>query len=193
MERKYDSVKQLMEETSLSELRRLEEKTGKKITIVVSDSDEPFLSREIVHEENPIEKAARERGVKPRPSETNSEIDDRGAFIRQPNSFRTPFGDGEGELKAAAGKYRLFWAKGCHWSNRASIVRELLGLDKAISVNIVEPTGLHNKYGWGFPKEENGEDPVTGFKFLSEAYFNANPEYSGRATVPSLVDIEACE
>lgn len=74
MERKYDSVKQLMEETSLSELRRLEEKTGKKITIVVSDSDEPFLSREIVHEENPIEKAARERGVKPRPSETNSEI-----------------------------------------------------------------------------------------------------------------------
>lgn len=190
MERKYESVKQLMEETSLSELRRLEEKTGKKITIVLSDSEEEFLSREIKHEEHPIEKVARERGVKPRPSETNSEIDDRGAFIRQPNSFRTPFGDGEGELKAAAGKYRLFWAKGCHWSNRASIVRELLGLDKAISVNIVEPTGLHNKYGWGFPNEENGEDPVTGFKFLSEAYFNADPEYSGRATVPSLVDLE---
>lgn len=190
MERKYDSVEQLMEETSLSELRRLEKKTGKKLTIVISDSEEAFLSREIAREEHPIEKAARERGVRPRPSETNSEIDERGAFIRQPNSFRTPFGDGEGELRAAAGKYRLFWAKGCHWSNRASIVRELLGLEDAISVNIVEPTGLHNKYGWGFPNEENGEDPVTGFRFLSEAYYHADPEYRGRATVPALVDVE---
>lgn len=144
----------------------------------------------IYYEEESIEKAAKERGVKPRPDETKKEIDDRGAFIRQPNRFTTPFGDGENELKAASGKYRLFWMKGCHWSNRASIVRELLGLEDAISINLVEYTGKYNKYGWGFPHEENQEDPVTGFKFLSEAYYAADPEYDGRATVPALVDLE---
>lgn len=190
MERIYQSIKDLIEETSLSELRKIEERTGKNITVVISDSGKDFLSREIVNEENPIEAAARERGVKTRPQETRNEIDDRGAFIRQPNSFRTPFGDGENEWKAVPGKYRLFWAKGCHWSNRAAIVRELLGLENAISINIVSPTGLHNKYGWGFPNEKNQEDPVTGFKFLSEAYLNADPEYDGRATVPALVDVE---
>ena len=60
-----------------------------------------------------------------------------GSFVRQENIFTTPFGDGEGELKAEAGRYKLYWAKGCHWSNRASIVRELLGLEDAIDVQIV--------------------------------------------------------
>ena len=66
--------------------------------------------------------------LKIRPVETKTEIDDRGAFQRQANRFTTPFGDEPGQLKAEKGKYRLFWARGCHWSNRASIVRELLGL-----------------------------------------------------------------
>ena len=137
-----------------------------------------------------VRQAALERGVRPRPQEVKNEIDERGAFIRQPNHFRTPFGEGEGELKAEAGRYRLFWAKGCHWSNRASIVRELLGLEDAISINIVSPTGETNQYGWGFPYEENQEDPVLGIKFLCEVYQNADPEYNGRATVPALVDIQ---
>ena len=131
---------------------------------------------------------AKKRNVRPRPQETKSEIDDRGAFVRQPNRFRTPFGDKEGELKAEKGRYRLFWAKGCHWSNRASIVRELLGLEDAISVQIVTSTGQSNQYGWGFEDQPNHEDPVTKAKFLSEFYFNAGPDYDGRATVPSLVD-----
>ncbi|MDD6034763.1 MAG: hypothetical protein PUC30_00970 [Lachnospiraceae bacterium] len=42
------------------------------------------------------EKYAKEAGVSPRPYETKSEIDDKGAFIRQPNSFITPFGEKEG-------------------------------------------------------------------------------------------------
>lgn len=134
---------------------------------------------------------AKERGVLPRPNETKSEIDERGAFIRQKNRFDTPIGDGEGETRAAGGgRYRLFWAKGCHWSNRASIVRELLGLEDVISVKIVGPTGENNEYGWGFPDEPDHTDPVTGAKFLSEFYLRADPEYRGRATVPSLVDTE---
>lgn len=132
---------------------------------------------------------AEERGVSPRPQETKNEIDERGAFVRQPNRFRTPFGDGADELKAESGRYRLFWAKGCHWSNRAAIVRELLGLQNAISINLVSHTGEHNIYGWGFPDNENFEDPVLGIKFLSEVYKNADPSYTGRATVPALVDV----
>lgn len=38
--------------------------------------------------------------LKIRPVETKTEIDERGAFQRQPNRFTTPFGDGPGQLKA---------------------------------------------------------------------------------------------
>ena len=131
--------------------------------------------------------------IKIRPVETKTEIDERGAFQRQPNHFTTPFGDGEGELKAEKGRYHLYWAKGCHWSNRASIVRELLGLEDAISVTIVghdyeDPE--KRRYGWGFAAYENQVDPTTGAEFLSEFYYRADPDYTGRTTVPALVDLE---
>lgn len=68
------------------------------------------------------------RKIRVRPKETVSEIDKNGYFRRQPNHFTTPFGDGENDLKAEGNKrYRLVWAKLCHWSNRAAIVRELEG------------------------------------------------------------------
>lgn len=143
----------------------------------------------IAYTDEEAEKSAIERGVRPRPQEIKEEIDERGAFVRQPNRFNTPFGEEASQLKAEAGKYRLFWAKGCHWSNRAAIVRELLGLEEAISINLVAATGETNKYGWGFPDEENHEDPVLKIKFLSEVYKNADSEYTGRCTVPALVDI----
>lgn len=79
------------------------------------------------------------RKIRVRPKETVSEIDKNGYFRRQPNHFTTPFGDGENDLKAEGNKrYRLVWAKLCHWSNRAAIVRELEGLEDQISVNMVE-------------------------------------------------------
>lgn len=124
-----------------------------------------------------------------RPKEIISEIDEKGAFIRQKNRFATPFGDGAGELKAERGKYRLFWAKGCHWSNRASIVRELLGLEDVIGINLAGHSAENAKYGWEFVYNEGNKDPVLGARFLSEFYYNADPDYEGRCTVPALVDI----
>lgn len=124
-----------------------------------------------------------------RPKEIVSEIDERGAFIRQKNRFTTPFGTGEGDLKAEKGKYRLFWAKGCHWSNRAAIVRELLGLEDVIGINLVGHSEENEKYGWEFVYDEGGKDPVLGAQFLSEFYYNADPDYAGRCTVPALVDV----
>ena len=64
-----------------------------------------------------------------KPKEIEHEIDEKGYFIRQKNHFTTPFGYGENKLPVESGRYRLIWAKGCNWSNRASIVRELLGLE----------------------------------------------------------------
>lgn len=126
---------------------------------------------------------------RPRPKEIENEIDERGAFIRQPNHFTTPFGDADGELKAERGRYRLFWAKGCHWSNRASIVRELLGLEDGIGINLVGHSKENSAYGWEFVYNEDRKDPVLKAQFLSEFYYNADPDYKGRCTVPALVDI----
>lgn len=127
--------------------------------------------------------------VRPRPREIENEIDEKGAFVRQKNHFSKPFGEGEGKLAAEAGRYRLIWAKGCNWSNRASIVRELLGLD-AISVNLVGREKREVDYGWEFVFDRDNTDPVLGVRFLSELYSNADPGYAGRATVPSLVDVK---
>ncbi|GGG85647.1 glutathione S-transferase C-terminal domain-containing protein [Paenibacillus radicis (ex Gao et al. 2016)] len=117
------------------------------------------------------------------------EINDKGYFIRQKNFFTTPFGEGESKLPVEAGRYRLIWAKGCHWSNRASIVRELLGLEEAISINLVGHGNSEQKRGWEFVYDESGIDPVLGVRFLSELYEAADSEYEGRPTVPAVVDI----
>ena len=71
------------------------------------------------------------RKIRVRPVETVSEVDENGYFHRQPNHFTKGFGPGENPIEK--GRYRLVWAKLCHWSNRASIVRELLGW-KALSL-----------------------------------------------------------
>ncbi|MFF2480309.1 glutathione S-transferase C-terminal domain-containing protein [Paenibacillus sp. NPDC058071] len=117
------------------------------------------------------------------------EIDAKGYFIRQKNVFTTPFGEGKDQLPIEAGRYRLIWAKGCHWSNRAAIVRELLGLEEAISINLVGHGKHEQNLGWEFVYDENGIDPVLGAQFLSELYANADPHYEGRTTVPAVIDI----
>ncbi|MCD7841780.1 MAG: glutathione S-transferase [Lachnospiraceae bacterium] len=133
---------------------------------------------------------AREVGVSPRPRETRVEIDERGAFVRQPNAFSVGFGEKEGEWEAEKGRYRIFWATGCNWSNRPIIARDLLGLQDVISDQLVSHSGQSNKYGWGFPDKAGHKDPATGAYFLSEFYKNANPDFKGRATTPTLVDVE---
>lgn len=127
--------------------------------------------------------------IKKRPSEIEVEIDEHGAFQRQTNRFTTPFGKGEKDLKAEKGRYRLLWAKGCHWSNRASIVRELLGLEDAISINLVDHSKENREFGWEFVYNENHKDPVLDVQFLSELYYRADSDYKGRCTVPALVDV----
>ncbi|MCD8123437.1 MAG: glutathione S-transferase C-terminal domain-containing protein [Lachnospiraceae bacterium] len=128
------------------------------------------------------------RQIRVRPQETISEVDEDGAFRRQPNHFTEGFGEGKNPVEA--GRYRLIWAKQCHWSNRAAIVRELLGLEDAIGINLVgRDDGAHEKnLGWEFIYDENHTDPVLDIQFLSEAYYKADWDYGGRTTVPALID-----
>ncbi len=138
-------------------------------------------------DEETADRLAKERGVRERPNETISEIDERGVFVRQPNAFITPFGEKEGEFKAEANRYKIFWAHGCHWSNRPVIVRDILGLEDVIDELATSGIG---KYGHGFTDQPNLQDPSTGAVFLSEFYENARPGFAGRATTPTLVDVK---
>ena len=133
---------------------------------------------------------AKEVGVDPRPKETVSEIDERGVFVRQPNAFITPFGNKEGQLKAEAGRYAVYWMHGCHWSNRPVIARDILGLTDVIFDQVTSHSGPSNVYGHGFGDKPDHKDPLTGAYFLSEFYKKADPNFTGRATTPTLVDIK---
>ncbi|MCG5452580.1 MULTISPECIES: glutathione S-transferase family protein [Micromonospora] len=120
-----------------------------------------------------------------------------GAFVRQPNRFTgrvtadstSPPGGGPDEQDRwplEAGRYRLVWCRACPWAHRARIVRGLLGLDDAISLGTVDP--IRDERGWAFALDPDGFDPVLGVSFLSEAYLATDPDYTGRVTVPALVD-----
>lgn len=118
-----------------------------------------------------------------------NEVDERGFWQRQPNHFTTGFGPGKNPVEAD--RYILFWAKGCAWSNRASIVRELLGLQDAIKAEIMvrsAPMEDGRSLGWEFANSPNHENPETGARFLAEIYSATDPEYEGRCTAPTLID-----
>ncbi|MEV4478722.1 glutathione S-transferase family protein [Micromonospora coxensis] len=120
-----------------------------------------------------------------------------GEFVRQPNRFigrvtphsTSPEGggpDAQGRWPLEAGRYRLVWCRACPWAHRARIVRDLLGLQDVISLGTVDP--IRDERGWRFALDPDGFDPVLGIGFLSEAYLATNPDYTGRVTVPALVD-----
>lgn len=109
-----------------------------------------------------------------------------GAFVRQQNRFKTPFGDGPGELPVEKGRYRILWAPICPWAHRLIIVRELLGLQDVFSVGTANPVRTVN--GWEFSLDEGGVDPVLNIRYLPEIYQATDPTYTGRATVPTIVD-----
>lgn len=109
--------------------------------------------------------------------------DAKGGFVRQTSSFRhavTP--DGAGGFKAEAGRYSLYVALICPWASRTLIARKLKGLEDAISLAVVEPE--LSDQGWRFAQP----DPATGATYMHELYTQADPAFTGRATVPVLWD-----
>ena len=113
-----------------------------------------------------------------------------GSFKRQEDAFRDWVKrDGSTPYTPESGRYHLYVSLACPWAHRTIILRKLKGLEEAIGMTVVDP--VRDERGWAFREGPgHSEDPVNGFKFLSEAYAATDPNYSGRVTVPVLWDKE---
>lgn len=111
-----------------------------------------------------------------------------GTLKPQKRQFSTPFGSGADDLEPAPNKYHLVWAETCPYAHMPVIARSLLGLDNIISIGRVSDVVTHK--GRYFKYDENEIDPVLKIHALPEAYLKADPNYSLRATVPALIDVE---
>jgi len=112
-----------------------------------------------------------------------------GRFVRKDSVFRGTVGGagGEGRFPAERGRYHLYVSLACPWAHRALIMRNLKGLQAAVSVSVVN--WLMLEHGWTFdPGPGVIADPNLGARYLHEIYTAANPTYTGRVTVPVLWD-----
>jgi len=120
----------------------------------------------------------------PFPKEQNK----KGEFVRQEDRFRDwVTRDGSSGYPAEPGRYHLYVSLACPWAHRTVIIRKLKRLENVIGMTVVDP--IRDERGWAF---RNGpgysEDPVNGFRYLSEAYQKTDPNFSDRVTVPVLWD-----
>ena len=121
--------------------------------------------------------------------------DDSGKFQRSETAFRnwiTADGSagpsGEGGFKAEPGRYHLYVSYACPWAHRALVFRALKGLEELIPVSVVHPDMLSD--GWTFKTDFPGAtgDRLYDLPFLRDIYTKAQPDISGRVTVPVLWD-----
>lgn len=118
-----------------------------------------------------------------------------GAFERSTSKYRnwvTPDGEagpsGDGGFKAESGRYHLYVSLACPWAHRTLIIRALKDLDAHIGVSVVHPDMLGD--GWSFDDSFEGAtgDTLYGLPFARDIYLKADPNASGRVTVPILWD-----
>ncbi|MAY33512.1 MAG: glutathione S-transferase family protein [Rhodovulum sp.] len=118
-----------------------------------------------------------------------------GKFKRTTAGFRnwiTPDGEpgssGTGGFPAESGRYHLYVSYACPWAHRTLIFRALKGLEDHITVSVVHPDMLDD--GWTFETDFAGAtgDDLFGKPFLRDIYTQAQPDVSGRVTVPILWD-----
>lgn len=121
-----------------------------------------------------------------------------GHFKRSESQFRnwiTADGSagpsGSSGFKAEKDRYHLYVSLACPWAHRTLIFRTLKGLEDYISVSVVDPLMVEN--GWEFRKAETRtegatDDALFGSDYLYQVYLKADPNYSGRVTVPVLWD-----
>lgn len=124
----------------------------------------------------------------------NQKTDETGAYQRPVSSFRnwiTADGaagpTGEGGFAAEAGRYHLYVAMVCPWACRTLALRALKGLEEAISVSRVE--AAMTDFGWKFPDDaERPDERLPQVDYMHEIYTLADPNFTGRVTVPVLWD-----
>ena len=60
-----------------------------------------------------------------------------GSFVRKSSEFRDHVNAG-GPFEPASGRYHLYVSHACPWAHRTLLTRALLGLEDAISVDVVD-------------------------------------------------------
>ncbi len=118
-----------------------------------------------------------------------------GKFVRSQAGFRNwvtadgaPGPSGEGGFAAEAGRYHLYVSLACPWAHRTLIFRKLKELDTLIDVSVVSPK-MPDETGWNFDKAEGATgDALFGKETMWQVYTQADPDYTGRVTVPVLWD-----
>jgi len=88
-------------------------------------------------------------------------------------------------------RYHLYVSWACPWAHGTLLTLALLGLEDAIDVSVVDPHRQDD--GWEFTPEKDGctPDRIHGSDHLHEVYTEADPDYTGRVSVPVLWDREA--
>ena len=117
-----------------------------------------------------------------------------GKFVRSQAQFRnwiTADGSagpsGKAGFKAESGRYHLYVSLACPWAHRTLIFRALKDLTDHIDVSVVHPDMLTQ--GWTFEHDGPAQgDALYGSEFAHNLYTRADPDYSGRVTVPILWD-----
>lgn len=114
--------------------------------------------------------------------------DQQGGFVRQTSSFRHWISaDGSSAFAAEPDRYHLYVALICPWASRTLLARSLKGLEKVISVSVVEPQ--LGAQGWHFGDYPGADrDWLNKAEYLHELYIRADADFTGRATVPVLWD-----
>lgn len=120
--------------------------------------------------------------------------DARGSFVRGEAHFRnwvTRDGSagptGRAGFAAESGRYHLYVSLACPWASRTVIMRAWKQLEPHISLSVTH--WLMGDQGWSFePGEHVVPDPIHGAHYLHELYARADPNYTGKVTVPVLWD-----
>lgn len=104
-----------------------------------------------------------------------------GKFEREASTFLEFVGSEKFPFEA--GRYHLYISHACPWCHRTMIFRALKKLEDVVSVGVVEPHMGDN--GWTFGE---AGDPLTGVTHAYELYQKADPDFTGKVTVPILWD-----
>ena len=112
----------------------------------------------------------------------------KGQYIRTDSPLRNwVSADGSSSFPAEAGRYHLYVAINCPWAHRAWIFRILKKLEDVILMSLVAPR--RTDQGWVFDNADpRYRDHLLGKSALHEIYTLAQPDYTGRVTVPVLWD-----
>ena len=114
-----------------------------------------------------------------------------GEFDRVTTSFRDWIRDDpDAEFQPGTNRYHLYVARNCPWAHGAALARRLAGLTDVVSMDVVDP--VREDEGWEFTPGKDGctPDTVHGTEYLRDVYTEADPDYTGRVTVPVLWDRE---